>query len=338
MICKTMYALYNIQEIIRCHLCDTPVPLLYCDVCHIKLCKKCGRDHLLDDSLEHNVVSIEQRRRSPVNHKTTTFAKNQSKLQREQCKCSQCSSSDEHLGHEGIDIMKSFKSKTEILQRDLHELEKYLLPNYQDIVSNIKVQYDDLETKSKNLIRAVYQRGAEWHKEIDIIMNKKISEVNEMQNKNIDALNKQEYDITLIISEITQIIADLKELLKSKDVSNVSAYKSRNAEFRRMPLRFKFTVPSFIHQRINTEQISEQYGSLLGSHLITECDSASHNSVAMPPSPEKPILYDAQIITTLNTGHGSLNHVTCLSDNEVWTQGNSSRSKLNLEIRLSTSL
>lgn len=149
-----------------------------------------------------------------------------------------------------------------------------------------------------------------------------------MQNKNIDALNKQEFDITLIISEITQIITDLKELLKSKDVSNVSAYKSRNAEFRRMPLRFKFTVPSFIHQRINTEQISEQYGSLLGSHLIKECDSASHNSVAMPSSPEKPILYDAQIITTLNTGHGSLNHVTCLSDNEVWTQGNSNIMKL----------
>lgn len=110
-----------------------------------------------------------------MNHKTTTFAKNQSKLHREQCKCSQCVSSDEHLGHEAIDIMNSFKSTTDILQRDLHELEKFLLPSYQDIVSNIKVQYDDLETKSKSLIRAVHQRGAEWHKEIDIIMNKKIS-------------------------------------------------------------------------------------------------------------------------------------------------------------------
>lgn len=95
-----------------------------------------------------------------------------------------------------------------------------------------------------------------------------------------------------------------------------------------MPLRFKFTVPSFKHQRINIVHIYEQFGSLLGSHLGTECDSTSHNSVAMPASSEKLILYDAQIITTLNTGYESLNHVTCLSDNEVLTQGNRNIMKL----------
>lgn len=67
-----------------------------------------------------------------------------------------------------------------------------------------------------------------------------------MQNKNIDYLNKQEYNITLIISEITQIISDLRELLESKDIYNVCAYKSRNAEFRRLSIEFKFSVPSFI--------------------------------------------------------------------------------------------
>lgn len=106
----------------------------------------------------------------------------------------------------------------------MQEFEQSLLPKYQDIISSIKVQYDDLETKSKDLIRAVHQHGADWHKEIDNIINMKKSEVSEIQNKNIDALNKQEYDVTLIISEITQIIADLKELLESKDVYNVSAY------------------------------------------------------------------------------------------------------------------
>lgn len=137
-----------------------------------------------------------------------------------------------------------------------------------------------------------------------------------MRNKNIDTLNKQEYDITLNISKVT------------RHVYNGSAYNSRNAEFRWMSFWFKFTVPSFIHQRINTEQLYEQFGSLLGSHLITECDSALHNSVAMPSSSEKPILCGAQIITTLNTRYESLNHVTCFSDNKVWTQGNSNIMKL----------
>lgn len=93
-----------------------------------------------------------------------------------------------------------------------------------------------------------------------------------MQNKNIVAINKKEYDITLIISEITQIIADLKELLQYKDVYNVSANKSRNVEFRRLPIEFKFTLPNFIPQKIHTEQLYEHFGSLSGSRITTECE------------------------------------------------------------------
>lgn len=148
-----------------------------------------------------------------------------------------------------------------------------------------------------------------------------------MQNKNIDDLNKQEYYITLFISEITQLITDLRELLESKDVYNVSAYKPRNAELRRLPVEFKFIVPSFIPQRINTEQLFEHFGSLSGSRLTTECDLAMQTS-AMPSSSGISIRYDSQIITTLETGYENLNHVTCLSDNEVLTQGNSNILKL----------
>lgn len=100
-----------------------------------------------------------------------------------------------------------------------------------------------------------------------------------MQNKNIDYLNKQEYNITLIISEITQIISDLRELLESKDIYNVCAYKSRNAEFRRLSIEFKFSVPSFILHRIKTEQLYEHFGSLSGSRFTAKCNLAIQTSV-----------------------------------------------------------
>lgn len=149
-----------------------------------------------------------------------------------------------------------------------------------------------------------------------------------MQNKNIDALNKQEYDITIIIFKITQIIADLKELLESKDVYIVTSYHSRNAHFRRLPNEIRFTVPSFISQKINTEQLYEQFGSLSGSPLTTEFDIPIQNLSSHALLIRKAFSIDPQIIGTLQTNYENLNHVTCLSDNELWTQGKSNIMKL----------
>ncbi|XP_078320177.1 uncharacterized protein LOC111115191 [Crassostrea virginica] len=43
------------QDVLRCNLCETPVPPLFCDLCHINLCRSCAGDHLLDESKEHKV-------------------------------------------------------------------------------------------------------------------------------------------------------------------------------------------------------------------------------------------------------------------------------------------
>ena len=48
------------QDVLRCHLCETPVPPLCCEICHIYLCKVCVADHILDETTEHKVVSIKQ--------------------------------------------------------------------------------------------------------------------------------------------------------------------------------------------------------------------------------------------------------------------------------------
>lgn len=57
-ICKVMFSLHNIQDIILCHLCDTPVPHLNFDICDINLCKRCAADQLLDNSIQHKFVPI----------------------------------------------------------------------------------------------------------------------------------------------------------------------------------------------------------------------------------------------------------------------------------------
>lgn len=56
---------YTLQDVIRCKLCEEPVPPLYCEVCQINLCKACAGEHLLDESKFHIVVPIKHRKSSP---------------------------------------------------------------------------------------------------------------------------------------------------------------------------------------------------------------------------------------------------------------------------------
>lgn len=109
----------------------------------------------------------------------------------------------------------------------------------------------------------IVKKGEEWHKEIDNIINKLKSDIDEMAYRQNTILNKQEEEYAHIISEIKQSISGLKCKLNTNDFHSLSAYKSRNAEFRRR-LSPKFTVSllNFITHQINKEQINQQFGFL----------------------------------------------------------------------------
>ncbi|XP_052704881.1 uncharacterized protein LOC128180769 [Crassostrea angulata] len=329
----TMDPWNSAQDVVRCTLCQYSVAPMYCEVCHIHLCKDCVEKHFSDSSKVHNVVPLKQYLTTLNNPKCRKHPTKQCELHCKQCDipiCAKCISSGKHSGHKKIDIFQSFESKTEVLHKDLQELEKFIYPKYKEIASDIPVQKADLSKNSRKLTTAIDKQGKVWHREIDAIITNLKSNVEEMESKHLVVLNKQGDEITRTISEITQTIAELKKLLNSKDVCLVSEYKSRNAAFRRLPPKLKVSLPNFRTQEIHTDQLIKQFGSLSALSFTTE-----EPDYSMPPQgaesspPDRSLMDVPRVITAIDTEYEyGLYGVMCVNDTEIWTCGNDNMMKL----------
>ncbi|XP_062585607.1 uncharacterized protein LOC134247265 [Saccostrea cucullata] len=200
----------------------------------------------------------------------------------------------------------------------LKELETRIFPRYEKIASGLKTKKESLETHYSQLITAVTKQGEDLHREINIIVNKLKSEIDDMKTISLASLNEKENEIKNIAAEVNQCILDLKKILDSNDISLDSEYKSRIEKFRCLPPDLKVSLPNFSPHQINKEQFHHMFGSLSALSISTEeCFYKI-----------KPLIDEPELIATIETGYKPLYSVTRLSDEEIWTFGNDKIMKL----------
>lgn len=293
----------SLQDVIRCNLCETPVPSFYCDICNINLCKSCGGEHISDESKEHRVVPFARRECTPKCHEHS------SKICEIYCQncnipiCVSCISTDWHKNHNIEDISEALSRKKKIIQEDLQEYEKRISPEYQEAASKIFIQRADARNHSQKLRTALNQQGEALHKEIDDIIQSLHSKIDDMESRHLVAIDKQEDQINRTMPEISQVILELRSLLDTRDVLFVFKYESRNDDLIRLPDQFEVTLSNFTPQEINREQISQQFGFLSEQEI------------------KYPLIEEPQILTNICTRYFDLNCVSCVRNSEFWISG-----------------
>nr|XP_022303034.1 uncharacterized protein LOC111110734 [Crassostrea virginica] len=333
---------HSAQDIVRCDLCETPVPPMCCDICHINLCKACVGEHLSDDSKDHKVVPF-HKRGSTINYpKCQKHPPKTCELHCKHCNipiCASCVSSGDHDQHKKIDILTILTSKKELIKKDLQELKKLIRPKFQQAASKIPAQKAGVKQHSLKLTAALNKQGEALHNEINSLIQRKQSEIDEMDKQHLAAITTQEDVINKALHEIKQVILDLQKLLDSDDVCLVSEYTSRNEEFRSLPAQFQVTLPTFSPQEINREQLYQQLGSLsqlVITYPLTDEPARTteeHGGLKKTPDavsspPARPLSDKPRILTDIPTGYSFLYNVSCLSDEEIWTSGNNKIMKL----------
>ena len=251
------------QDILRCKLCDTPVPPLYCQLCDINLCKTCVGEHLLDDTKEHKVVPIKQKW-NPTNPMCPKHTTKHCELYCKKCDnpiCAQCILSTEHDQHKKIDI---FERKLEMLESALNTLNQTVCLKYEMAASDIKIKKCDVKKNSEEIKTTIKEHGQEWHREIDNIIKNFLLKVEENESEQLGILVQNESIINLRINEISQIMLDLQKAVNTKDVHLVSEYINKLPEICQIPRHSCFRLPTakFIAESIDKTQLFDLFGGL----------------------------------------------------------------------------
>ncbi|XP_034305152.2 uncharacterized protein [Magallana gigas] len=310
------------QDVHRCDLCETAIVHSYCDICHVNLCVPCIGKHILDGYDKHKIVQFQERKSTLIYPKCRTHPHKICESQCMDCNnifvCSSCMASEQHGRHKFKEITEVYKTKKEVIKMDTEELVNNISPTYEKITLDLENQLANLDEGYEKLTTTISKQGEQWHREIDITINKMKTEISEIKDKHRDILQKHLDEIKQIQSLIKQTLQALKEIEKSTEVSSTIEYSSKITEFSKFPPKVQVLLPTFTPNPIDSEKLHRMFGQITPSSTDTGENIVSLNR---PNTSFRELLNEPELVATIQTGHKNLRNVACLNEDRIWTSG-----------------
>nr|XP_022287130.1 uncharacterized protein LOC111099914 [Crassostrea virginica] len=313
---------YSAQDVARCDLCKIATVQTYCDFCHINLCKTCIGEHISDEYDKHKIVPFHQRRSTLIYPKCETHPNKAYEFQCRDCNvflCSHCLASEQHnKEHTLSNLEEVFNKKKDHIKRDKEEINTQIWPAYEDIKTELENQIENLDADYKKLTTKMANHREELHKEIDNAMNLWEKEIDENKTKHHAILKKQLEEIKQMQYLMQERLHTLNEMEDSNEVSPTIHYSSKNQEFSKLPPKVHVSMPKFISNPKEKEELCRLIGKL--TPLSTTLEERVFTA-KKPNTSVRELLDEPEVLNTIKTGYENLRSVACLNEEEIWTSG-----------------
>lgn len=131
-----------------------------------------------------------------------------------------------------------------------------------DIANDIENQIANFDDEYDKLTNILSNQEETWRKEIDSVVKKVKSEINDLKLIHRDVLQTHLNEIKEIEKSIQESLSAFKELEKSNVVSAILDYKPKNEEFIKLPSKLLVSLQAFHLGAITSEQIYKMFGFL----------------------------------------------------------------------------
>lgn len=158
---------------------------MYCDLCHVNLCKLSICDHISDEYDKHKIVPILERKKPSLMFPTCKIhSMKKCELQCKLCNvfiCVMCLASSEHKGHKFSVLEDIYKTKQVDIKKQTEEMKKIFALTYEEIRNGLINQIECLDDDYENITNVMEEQGGKWHTEIDRIIIKIKKEIIEIR-------------------------------------------------------------------------------------------------------------------------------------------------------------
>lgn len=139
-----------------------------------------------------------------------------------------------------------------------------------------------------------------------------------MSDIQLKAPNKHLQKVKELCTKIQDTIKGNKDLLKSTNVTKTLSYKSKNSLLKCHPEEFEVSIPRFVSQPINGEQIAEIFGVIVGFSIMERREVL----YLLEWIPVKELFVQPKIQSVLETKIEYPGNIACHSNGKLWVAGN----------------